>query len=185
MKIKGLSIRVTTGSAKNKRLKAPNIPDFRAVQEVAKLSLFSILGDKVIDSVCLDLFAGSGNLGIEALSRGAKSCDFVDEDHDAIRVINENLTNCNLVENATVTKNSSVKFVANTTNKYDLIFVDPFYDDISHIFLMKNLEEILNENGTICFFHGNELDMGDLIKDTGLQIIDKRRYGKSVLSLLQ
>jgi len=80
-------IRIITGTAKNRKLKAPNIEDFRAVQEIAKSSLFSILGEKIKNAVCLDLFSGSGNLGIEALSRGAKRCDFVDENPKCASVI--------------------------------------------------------------------------------------------------
>jgi 16S rRNA (guanine(966)-N(2))-methyltransferase RsmD len=185
MKNNNLSVRVTTGIAKNKKLKAPDIPGFRAVQEVAKMSLFSILSEKVEGAVCLDLFAGSGNLGIESLSRGADSCDFVDENYESIKVINENLKNCDLTDKAEVIKSNSVKFASNTTKKYNIIFLDPFYEDTAHIYLMKSLEEILNENGVICFFHGNKLDIKVLIKDTGLQIMDQRRYGKSSLSLLQ
>jgi 16S rRNA (guanine(966)-N(2))-methyltransferase RsmD len=185
MKNNGLSIRITTGTAKNKKIKAPEIPDFRAVQEVAKSSLFSILGDKVIGAYCLDMFAGSGNLGIEALSRGAKSCDFVDESYEAIKTINENLLYCGLENKGEVMKSNSVKYAANTEKKYNIIFVDPFYHDIAHVFLMKNLEEILEKNGVICFFHGKELDMRSLIKDTGLQLMDQRKYGKSFLSLIQ
>ena len=63
-----MELRITTGSAKNKKLVAPELPGFRAVQEIAKSSMFSIIGDQVEGAVCLDLFAGSGNLGIEALA---------------------------------------------------------------------------------------------------------------------
>ena len=179
-----LQIRITTGSAKNKKLKAPGIPDFRAVQEVAKMSLFSILGDRVMGAVCLDLFAGSGNLGVEALSRGAKWCDFVDEHYESIKVIRENIINCGFVEKAEVIKSEAVKYAANTENRYDIIFVDPFYADTSHVFLTKNLTEILNVKGIIVFFHGENLEISSLIKDTQLIVIDERKFGKSIFTLL-
>jgi 16S rRNA (guanine966-N2)-methyltransferase len=178
-------LRITTGKAKNKKLKAPKIRNFRAVQEVAKQSLFSTLGEKVVDAVCLDLFAGSGNLGIEALSRGATWCDFVDEHKAAVNVIRENLKNCALEDNATDYREDAVKYAANTDKKYDLIFVDPFYEDTSHVFLMKNLEEILNEKGIIAFFHGKNLNMEKLTLDTNLEIIDERRFGNSYFTVLK
>lgn len=179
-----LSIRITTGTAKNRKLKAPDIPGFRAVQEVAKMSLFSMLGEKVIGARCLDLYSGSGNLGIEALSRGVEWCDFIDENIKSVKTININLKNCGLTEKAEVIQTDAAKYAANTMNKYDIIFVDPFYAETSHIFLTKNLEDILEQNGIIAFFHGDNLDINDLIKDTGLKIADERKFGRSFFTIL-
>ncbi len=172
-------IRVITGLVKNKKLKSPEIPGFRAVQDIAKGAVFSILGDAIVESTCLDLFAGSGNLGIEALSRGAKWVDFIDVHYDAIKAINENLGNCNLSDRAAVIKRDSVKYAANTEKKYDFIFCDPFYDNTSHIFLLENLEEILNPKGIIIFFHGDNFDIDKNLKNTKLSVLDNRRFGKS------
>jgi 16S rRNA (guanine966-N2)-methyltransferase len=178
-------IRVTTGKAKNKRLTVPEVPGIRAVQEVVKLAIFAILGEKVENSRCLDIYAGSGNLGIEALSRGAAWCDFVDENWDAKQAIIGNIENCGFLEQAEVHHSDSVKYAANTSEKYDLIFSDPFYEDTSHIFLMKNLEEILNKEGRIIFLHGKNLDMNKIIKDTKLEIETERRYGSTILTILK
>ena len=180
-----LMIRITTGSAKNAKLKTPNIPGFRSVQEVAKSSLFSILADKVEKAVCLDLYSGSGNLGLEALSRDAAQCDFVDENKEAKITIQENIKKCQFEEKAEFHFRDSVKFATNTEKQYDLIFVDPFYDSTSHVFLMKNLDEILKPQGLISFFHAESLDMDNLIKDTNLEIIDKRKFGKSYFTILK
>ena len=178
-------IRITTGTAKNTKLNTPSITNYRAVQEVAKNSLFSIIGEAIKDSQCLDLYAGSGNLGLEALSRGASWCDFVDEHREAKNVILENINKCGFIQNAEFHLKDSVKFASNTEKSYDHIFVDPFYDNTSHIFLMKNLEEILNPQGNIIFFHAENLSMERLIKDTNLQEVDKRRFGKSYFTLLK
>ena len=105
-------IRVTSGTAKNTKLNTPQTEGFRAVQDIVKQSVFSILGDNVNDAVCLDLYAGSGSLGIEALSRGAKWCDFVDKDHEAKKVILENLARCKFENNYEVFNKNSVKFAA-------------------------------------------------------------------------
>lgn len=178
-------LRITTGKAKNRKLKSPNIEGYRGVQEIVKQAVFSILGEKIQDKVCLDLFAGSGNVGLEALSRGAKHCDFVDEASQAIQAIEENIFKCSFELEAEVIRSSAVKFAANTDRKYDIIFLDPFYHDTSHIFLMKNLEEILNDKGIIIFFHGEQLDIKKILKDTELKVIDERRFGKSYFSILE
>lgn len=179
-------LRIITGTAKNKRLLSPNIEGYRGVQEIVKGSVFAILGDEIKDKVCLDLFAGSGNVGFEALSRGAASCDFVDEHPLAIQAIEKNAQNCGFTgDQVQIIRNHAVKFVGNTPNKYDIIFLDPFYHDTAHIFLVKNLEEILNKEGLIVFFHGDQLDIEKTIKDTDLKIVDQRKFGKSFFTMLK
>lgn len=177
-------LRVTSGYAKNKRLKSPNIPHFRGVQEVVKLAIFAILGEKVRNAICLDLYAGSGNLGIEALSRGASHCDFVEENKVAENTINQNLENFNLTEKTEVFGMDAVKYVANTHKKYDVIFVDPFYENTTHKFLLKNLEEILNPTGKVFFTHGKDLNIESQVENTEFKVNTQRKYGQSLLSIL-
>jgi 16S rRNA (guanine966-N2)-methyltransferase len=178
-------IRIITGSAKNRKLKAPEIEGFRAVQEVAKSALFSILGEKIVGAVCLDLYAGSGNLGLEALSRGAQWCDFVDENPQSSRVIEENIVKCGFIEKAHMYRKDALKYVCDFSRNYDVIFIDPWYKTTTHKFLVSNLEKILSGRGIAAFFHGEELDLETLILETGLDIVDKRKFGKSFLTLLK
>jgi 16S rRNA (guanine966-N2)-methyltransferase len=179
------SPRITSGTAKNKKLKTPSTEKFRAVQDVAKQALFSILGEKVVGATCLDLYAGSGNVGLEALSRGATWCAFVEQDKNTTEIIQENIRNCDFVEQAQVIRSDAVKYAANTPQKYDLIFADPFYDNITHKFLLKNLEEILNDSGLIAFFHGQDLNIDQQIEDTSLKIHTQRRFGRSYITILK
>lgn len=176
--------RVTSGLAKNRKLKVPDIPNIRVAQDVFKQAVFAIIAEKINKAKCLDLYAGSGSFGIEALSRGAKSCDFVEEHKKATKVIEQNLKTCGLSLGAEVINQNATKFVADTINKYDIIFVDPFYDDLKHRFLMQNLEEILEENGLIAFSHGKELNIQSQIEGTKLKIITERRFGNSHLTIL-
>lgn len=178
-------IRIITGLAKNKKLKAPDIEGFRAVQEIAKASLFSILGEKITNAVCLDLFAGSGNLGLEALSRGASWCDFVDEDPESTNTIEENIVRCGFLEKSAVIRKDAGKYITNIDRNYDVILLDPWYKNTAHKFLISNLENILKEDSIVAFFHGSELDIENLIQGTSLIIIDKRKFGKSFFTLLQ
>ncbi len=184
-------LRVSSGSAKNRRLKVPDIEGIRAVQEKARHSIFSSIGDRLKNSSCLDLFAGSGVMGIEALSRGAKSCDFVDENPIAVRAIIENIRNCGFDNEATrsnlsfdVYRSQSVKFIANNDKKYDFIFVDPFYEDHNHKFLIKNLGEVLNKNGLVFFLHGKDLDIKNMLEGSNLRLESERHFGKSYISVL-
>ncbi len=177
-------IRIITGSAKNRKLKAPDIEDFRAVQEIAKSSLFSILGEKIENAVCLDLFSGSGNLGIEALSRGASWCDFVDDSPKSTAVIKDNVIKCGFEEKSEVIRKESAKYVVNSIRNYDVIFLDPFYKDTSHKYLITSLENILNKDGIVVFFHGDNLDIESLLNGTNLKIKDERKFGKSFFTIL-
>ncbi len=177
-------LRVTTGTAKNKKIKAPKIPGFQAVQEVAKSAVFSMLREKVVEADCLDLFAGSGNMGIEALSRGAAWCDFVDKDGRATKTIEKNLKSCSLLSKAEIHQKEAVKFVADCPREYDIIFIDPFYKDVKHRFLMELVQQVIKTEGVVIFFHGENLNMENLIEKTNLKIIDRRNYGKSWVDFL-
>jgi 16S rRNA (guanine(966)-N(2))-methyltransferase RsmD len=183
-KDKKLELRVSSGTAKNKKLKIPEIEDFRAVQEIAKSAVFSIIGDKINGATCLDIFAGSGNMGIEALSRGAGWCDFVDNSGVSIEAIKENIINCGFLENSEVFRKDSVKYVSKTDKKYDIVFADPFYKDTAHKHLISNIKSILNENGIVVFFHGDNLNLQEMVVGTNLSIIDERKFGNSFFTIL-
>jgi len=178
-------VRIITGTAKNIKIKTPDDPKFSSVQEVAKGSLFSIIDQQIVNAECLDLFSGSGNLGLEALSRGAKFCDFVEENKKTTKLIEDNIKKCGFEDRSEIYPKNAVKYAANTEKSYDIIFLDPFYEDTHHIFLMENLEEILNPQGLIAFFHGDELDMQNTIKNTNLKIVDQRKFGKSYFTILK
>ena len=156
-------LRITTGTAKNKRLKTPNIEGFRAVQEVAKSSVFSILGDKVLGAFCLDLFSGSGNMGLEALSRGAEWCDFVDSNYFSCEVIRENIVNCGFFEKSEVIRKEAAKYVVNTENLRHHIFRSFMMILITNFWF--HFRNILNKDGVIIFFHGENLDLKTLSRE--------------------
>lgn len=179
-------IRVTSGLAKGKKLLLPNNQKVTAVKEVVKLAIFSILGDKVAGANCLDLYSGSGNLGIEALSRGAVSCDFVDETKSSIETIEKNLAVCRLKDQATVLWEDSVKYLANSQSTYDAIFADPYYTELDHKHLIKLATEKLNPDGVFFLLTSSTNPAPELPKElesTGIQH-QSRKYGKTLLTLL-
>ncbi len=128
-------MRIIAGKAGRIAIKVPSAVA-RPTTDFVRQAVFSILGEKVENARVLDLFAGSGALGLEALSRGAKSCTFVDEHRQAVSVIQENLTKARL-DGGHAVKSEVATFLKRDSATYDLIFADPpywkFYGDKDHI----------------------------------------------------
>lgn len=118
-------MRIIAGSAGRLAIKVPAAVA-RPTTDFVRQALFSILGEKVTGARTLDLFAGSGALGLEALSRGAASCVFVDEHRQAVAVIAENLTKSKLAGGRVIRAEVGA-FLRRDTASYDLIFADPPY----------------------------------------------------------
>jgi 16S rRNA (guanine966-N2)-methyltransferase len=128
-------MRIIAGKAGRIAIKVPSAVA-RPTTDFVRQAVFSILGEKVENARVLDLFAGSGALGLEALSRGAKSCTFVDEHRQAVSVIQENLAKARL-DGGHAVKSEVTTFLKRDAATYDLIFADPpywkFYGDKDHI----------------------------------------------------
>lgn len=183
-------IRITSGVAKNKSLALPRTCKQTAVKEVVKLAIFSILNKKTENGVFLDLFAGSGNLGIEALSRGALHCDFVDIDEKAIKTINENLKLCNLYDKANVIQEDAKNFLLKVPTLYDVIFADPYYNFENYVSLVSLGTQKLKEKGLLFLLTQSKIKFNQNLQDLERWLMqnqvkfDKKRYGKSSLYLL-
>ena len=117
-------MRVITGTARGRKLKEPKNMDIRPTTDKVKESIFNILQFDIEGRRVLDLFAGTGQLGIEALSRGAKSTTFVDESNEAIKIVKENLEQCKL--KGDVVRENAITFLGQC-GKYDVVFLDPPY----------------------------------------------------------
>jgi len=178
-------MRVIAGIAKGKKLYAPKGVDVRPTSDRVKESIFNIIGQRVIDLRVLDLFAGTGNLGIEALSRGAEIAYFVDSKQEAIRLINKNLEATGFLENAVVIRadvDNAIKRLSRDGLKFDLIFLDPPYR-ISVSFLDAILymlaSDILIDNGLLVLEHSakNEPRVIDSI-----EIESTRIYGDTAVT---
>lgn len=122
-------MRVIAGEAKGRRLTAPRGTTTRPATDRLRESLFAQLGARCEGAVTLDLFAGSGALGIEALSRGAARCTFVERDAGAVEAIRRNLESTRFAERATVARGDVAAFLRATTEEFDLVFCDPPYAD--------------------------------------------------------
>lgn len=144
-------MRVISGTAKGISLEALEGNKTRPTLDRVKEALFNILQNDIRNAYVLDLFSGSGALGIEALSRGAKFCVMADKSNDAIKVINRNLQKTKLEENAKVIKNDYIKTLDSLNQKFDLIFIDPPYALDIAVNAIKNIVELdlLTEEGII------------------------------------
>ena len=144
-------MRVITGTAKGTKLKTPDGLDTRPTTDRVKEGMFSILQFEIEGRRVLDLFAGSGQLGIEALSRGAESAVFVDASPVAIRLIRENLQTAKLAEHASVVRSDYLNYLRSCREKFDLIFLDPPYAEKFQEIALKTISEIdiLRDGGII------------------------------------
>lgn len=141
-------MRVITGTARGRRLRAPADYDIRPTTDNVKESIFNIIQFDIEGRRVLDLFAGTGQLGIECLSRGAASAVFIDEDRDAVKLIKDNLKTCGL--SGTVLQQEAQSFLKGC-GRFDLIFIDPPYDSGLYAPVLKiiNLVDILSDGGII------------------------------------
>lgn len=121
-------MRVITGSARGRKLKTLEGDEIvRPTTDRVKEAMFSIVQFELQGAKVLDLFAGSGQLGIEALSRGAESVVFIDSNQEAFETVKENLKTTNLYKSATVLNADSISYIKNSKLKFDLIIIDPPY----------------------------------------------------------
>ena len=120
-------MRVISGTSRGRKLKEPVGFDIRPTSDKVKESVFNIIQFDIEGRSVLDLFAGTGQFGIEALSRGAKSAVFVDSSADSVKIIRDNLKICGFSDLATVYARDVLRYLAND-EKFDLIFIDPPYD---------------------------------------------------------
>ena len=144
-------MRVITGKARGVSLKTPDGMATRPTSDRVKEALFSVIQFDIPGSRVLDLFGGTGQLGIEALSRGAKSAVFVDAAESACKLIQENLKKTKLAEDAKVVRSDYMEYLRRCKEAFDIIFLDPPY---AEVFLENSLNfiseiDILQTNGII------------------------------------
>jgi len=122
-------MRIITGESKGRKIKVPK--GIRPTQDRVRESIFNILGDKVIKKSILDLFAGSGSFGLEAISRGASKAIFVETDHKVIKILKENIDMLGCEEKTKVIRADAIKTIRDLGSDFqhpDIIFADPPYN---------------------------------------------------------
>lgn len=142
-------MRVITGSARGRRLETLPGDTTRPTGEKVKESLFSAIQFDIEGRRVLDLFAGSGQLGIEALSRGASGCVFVDKNTEAVQVIKRNLQHTGLSERSQVLGTDALSYLSRPGDRFDLVFLDPPYASELLIPVLEKVEPLVNDGGIL------------------------------------
>ena len=183
-------MRIISGNFAGRRILAPKGKGTRPTTDRFKETLFNIIENSLKislkDKYVMDLFAGSGSLGIEALSRGAKSCCFVDKAKQSISAIENNLDNLGIISNCNLLNidvNKLPKFRKNINEKIDIIFSDPPYKDfkINNIAIDCLISKGWAKDNTYLFL---ETSNNSLQKDiSGFKIIEDRKIGESSLKI--
>ena len=181
-------MRIISGSARGLKLKPPTNMDVRPTTDRVKESLFNIINFQLRDSNILDLFSGTGSLGIECLSRGAKKCIFVDNSRDSVEIIKHNLKISKFESVSEVLTSGAVAAVNKISTgreKFDIIFMDPPYlkDFVTPTLEKISESNILQEDGMIIIEH----DYKDEITDRVGNIVKYRekKYGKIMISFFK
>lgn len=172
-------MRVISGKYKGKNLIGFNIDGTRPTMDRVKESLFGMIQNHIKNSVVLDLFAGSGSLGIEAISNGAAKCYFIDNNIELINIIKTNTNNMNDdIDILKMDYKNALELFKNSNIKFDIIFLDPPYKlNLINDCLNKIVEyNLLSKNGiVICEYEG------ELVDNDTLELIKNKKYGsKSV-----
>jgi 16S rRNA (guanine966-N2)-methyltransferase len=180
-------MRVVAGTAKGRKLKSPSTPGTRPVMDRVKTALFDILSPHIRDTYFLDLFAGTGSIGIEALSRGAAAATFVEQSPDAYKCIRENLAITGFTEKSEVLRTDAFAFLerAYTTGRhYDILYIAPpqYHGMAARALVQVDSEPPIRQGGLV-IVQIDPRERGDLtaLNLLRLQLTDERRYGSTLL----
>ncbi len=176
-------MRIVSGKARGLTIKTIDGNSTRPTRDMVREALFNIIFDKVSDSVFLDLFAGSGAVGIEALSRGAEKAYFIDNNKSCTEIIKQNLEKAKLIDKAVILYGDYLVALEKIKDKkFDIIFVDPPYHKELGISAIEKIAEkgILAEKGFIIYETDSDEEVSDLIGS--YKRFDYRKYGRNILN---
>lgn len=180
-------MRVISGTAKGTKLSSIESLSTRPTLDRVKEPLFSIIQAYIPDAEVLDLFAGSGALGIETLSRGAKHCTFCDKSYESIKMLKQNLNKTRLEDKSTIFVEDFKKCIKNLNDKFDIVFIDPPYKmDIGVDAIKMILEyKLLTKDGIIILeTDEKEREIREL-ENINIEVLDVRKYGRVNLLFLR
>ena len=176
-------MRVVSGSARSCKLQPVPGMNTRPTTDRVKENVFNLIQDHVRDADVLDLFAGTGQLGIEALSRGAAHCDFIEHNGTAYNVVSKNVQTARVQDRASLHRVEARDFLAKAAaKKYSLIFLDPPYGGTILENALSGIErfDILSANGIIIC----ESAVEDRFAH-GFEVVRERRYGATMITVLR
>lgn len=169
-------MRIISGTAKGRRLQTLPGSDVRPTTDKVKEAIFSAIQFDIEGRRFLDLFAGSGQMGLEALSRGAASAVFVDSANDSVKVLKENVTATGFSELSKIYRADALTFLATTNEIFDIAFLDPPYAGGLLEKALSKVCEKMSDFGTIICEHPPEVTLPDEVN--GFSVYKRYRYGK-------
>lgn len=176
-------MRIITGEYRGRRLETPIGYDVRPTTDKVKEAIFNLLMNDTWDAVVVDLFAGTGNLGLEALSRGAKRCYFCDNSRESLNLVKTNIAKCGAQDKSIVLAGDYSKALGRIREKVQVFLIDPPYRDGLYENCLRQIDglDLLDEDGIIITEHGARdwlpQQVGDLIK------VKERKYGRIMVSI--
>ena len=177
-------MRVISGKAKGLKLLAPDGMDTRPTTDRVKESVFNLLIPYLPAGSVLDLFAGSGAMGIEAVSRYCDGCVFVENNPSALDIIHKNVEKARISDDVKIIKSDALSYISNTSDTFDIIFLDPPYNKgfLTPVFKTIAERKLLNPGGVIVC--ETELS-GETVSDTNFECIKQAKYGKTIISIFK
>jgi 16S rRNA (guanine966-N2)-methyltransferase len=182
-----MGLRIIGGTLKGKKLYSVRDSSIRPTADKLRESIFNILSQRVSDAVVIDLFAGTGALGIEALSRGAESVLFVDNANGALSVLRRNIDSCALDQRANIIKwniRQNLNCIKSKKQHFDLIFLDPPYDKNLIKPTLFNLDKSHSLKNGACIVVEHSLFETIPADLFAFDLLDQRKYGKTLVSFL-
>lgn len=174
-------MRIITGSARGVRLSAPGGREVRPTPERVKEGIFSALQFDIEGRRVLDLFAGSGQLGLEALSRGAESAVFVDASDSSLEFVKKNIESTGLSAKARIVRSDYASFAASSRDVFDIVFLDPPYSAGLLQPAVKAVLPLMSDHGMIVCEHPPEVKLDE--SAGGFKISRTYRYGKVLVTV--
>ncbi len=172
-------MRIVGGIYKGRKLFEFKGYEVRPTSDMTRESLFNILNAKIIDKSFLDLFCGTGAVGLEALSRGASKVTLNDFSKESVALATKNAQK--LGATVEISKMDALAFISYTNEKYDYIFIDAPYADSVGLNALNHVHEILNDDGVVIFENEYKFD-GEA---DGLTLYDTRKYGRAHLAFFR
>jgi len=179
-------MRIIGGTSRGRRLSGPSGAAIRPTADQVKEALFNILANRIAGAHFLDLFAGTGNIGLEALSRGATQATFVESDPTACRLLEANVRRCGFERVAEVRPVPVSRFLKHARGPaYDIVFLDPPYQtqDAQRVLPSLGGDAIIHRHGVVVVEHFHKTHLVDRIGH--LALVKTHRYGDTCLSVYQ
>ncbi len=173
-------LQIISGKYARRALAQPPSSLTRPVNEKVRGAIFSSLGDEVVGAKVLDIFAGSGALGLEALSRGAESVDFVEKHSRVARVIAQNVDNLGVSGGVQIFTRTAEQFLRHIKDEYDVILMDPPYADFD-IAIVEQAGDLLQYQGTLIVSTSSKVEFEAPAR---LEVVRQKAYGDSMITVL-